>query len=335
MNPYDFVRVDWQHAPRRRLAAPHNAFRGLSGRIEATLTAETPLFIKRGNLDSFFSIGGQPAIGGSSLKGLFRSVVETVAQGCFLFCAEPGRLPNDFKPCHRPDGLCTACRLFGLIKGSTLRLGNVSFGDAICTKREAHPPIYTAILSSPKPRHSAFYLSGPYVAGRKYYFHHRPDNMLTAKGWLPSNKRPQNQYIQPLGAGSTFAFSADFDNVVEDDFAALLYAMTLDEGMRHKFGYAKPCGLGSVHIRLSKLTVRDQPSRYRQATPALTYEGADLLAEINRRVAPFVSAIPAVTLLDLRRIWGWPAADNVTYRYPTQEEFATHRSDPVGSTDGW
>lgn len=337
MNPYDFVRVDWNRLPQRRAAFRHDSFAGLSGRLEATLTAETPLFVKRGNTSDFFTINNKPAIAGSSLKGLFRSVVETVAQGCFWFSAETP--PSNFRPCSRSDALCPACRLFGLIKGNTLRSGNVGVEDAICTNAVSHPPIYTAILSNPKIRHAAFYFDDDdNIAGRKFYFHHREDNLLTATGWLPANAAPdrrQNQHIRPLGAGSSFTFAADFVNVKEDDFAALLYAMTLEPELRHHFGYAKPCGLGTVRIELTKLSLRDAAARYRQGTGATVFEGEALATEVNLRVGPFITTIPSITLSDLRRIWRWPPDSAVSFGYPTQSQFKAHPNDPISSTPKW
>ena len=337
MNPYDFVRVDWDQPPQRRAAFRHDSFAGLSGRIEATLTAETPLFVKRGNTNEFFTINNQPAIAGSSLKGLFRSVVETVAQGCFWFSAE--RPPDAFKPCSRLDALCPACRLFGLISLSnrnTLRAGNVGFEDATCINRVDHSPVYTAILSSPKPYHTAFYRDDDnYIAGRKFYFHHREDNLLTKSGWVPTANKPQNQYIRQLGVGSAFTFAAEFVNVAADDFASLLYALTLEPEMRHHFGYAKPCGFGTVRIELTKLTLRDAAVRYRQGAGATEFVGDDLAAEINHRVTPFVATIPACTLTDLRDIWRWPPDPNINYDYPTQAQFKANSDEPISSTPRW
>jgi hypothetical protein len=117
--------------------------------------------------------------------------------------------------------------------------------------------------------------------------------------------------------------------------------MTLEKGaeegteMRHKLGYAKPCGLGSVHIQTTKLILRDPTARYRQNGGETVYKDAELTAEITRRVAPFIATIPAITRADLRRIWRWPPAPGVTYRYPTQRQFAAHPNDPISTTDNW
>ena len=46
MNPYDFVRIEWDRGVERRPARHHDSFSGLSGRVEGTITALTPCFIR-------------------------------------------------------------------------------------------------------------------------------------------------------------------------------------------------------------------------------------------------------------------------------------------------
>lgn len=359
MNPYDFVRVDWSRKPIRLPAITHNRFEGLSGHIEGTLTALTPIFLpgkhpdgrvitnREGPQFSQSLRNGQVVyfIGGSSLKGLIRSVVETVTQSCFhSFSGNYGQddyaryLPSEFFPCNSLSALCTACRLFGIIRGRTVKLGRVNFGDAICTNAVKYKAIYTQILSSPKPHHRAFYINDKKIAGRKFYFHHNEDNLLTATGWLPVGCQPdkrQNQLIQPLAAESCFSFSAEFVNLSENDLAALLYAFSLENEIRHKLGYAKSCGLGSIHIQLNKLALRNYTNRYRQETSITEYEGEALSEKINQYITAFIKQIPAITLVDLRRIWQWPPPKGVTYHYPTQNQFKAHPNDPISSTDTW
>lgn len=351
MNPYDFVRVDWSRLPDRRPAPAHDRFTGVSGRIEATLTAETPLFLpgKTGDGRPLTERSGATLfsqsrayvtddnplgffIPGSSLKGLFRSLTETVAQGCFLFHPSEAAPPPAFRRCTRAESLCPACRLFGLVSGEAHRLGCVGFGDARLTSGKQRAPMFTAILSGPKPRHVAFYRDGEHIAGRKYYFHHRSDNLLTANGWLGKPGRYQNAHIRPLETGAVFRFAAEFTNVAEGDLAALLYALTLEEGLRHKFGYAKPCGLGSVHIQVKRLEVRSPADRYRSGTGQAVFEGSQLAAELAGRTAPVRAALPAVTAESLKRIWRWPVPDGVYYTYPDQRWFREHSQAPLSET---
>src|SRR5712692_7135978 len=100
MNPYDFVRINWDNKPDRRPPLWHHRLTALdarvlySGRIEVEIAAEVPIFIldpqansndptkaasfvqqKRGNQVKYI-------LPGSSLKGVLRELVETLGNGC-------------------------------------------------------------------------------------------------------------------------------------------------------------------------------------------------------------------------------------------------------------
>ena len=272
MNPYDFVPIDWNKPPKRHRPWPHHRFDGKSGRIEGTITAKTPLFIfhspkaNQGVQPFIKNKQNQHIIPGSSLKGLFRNLVETIGNGCFLLF--DGRyenndyrrqLPNSFKKCNTTD-LCIACRMFGRIPdrgdNSNLHLGNVSFNDAIEVNIRDHEAVYLIVLMGPKPRHQAFYLdSDGKIAGRKFYFH-QPSGIQTA------GQGDHNPYIKPVDTESQFTFSAQFTNLEDTELQTLLYALVLEPEMRHKLGYGKPAGLGSVRFNIEKLTLINYADRY-------------------------------------------------------------------------
>lgn len=97
MNPYDFARIDWNRPPKRdkptwhhRLTSPDNK-QLYSGSLEIDIYAETPLFIadpravpsdSHQPANSMKNQQGKYIIPGSSLKGMLRSVVETIGNGC-------------------------------------------------------------------------------------------------------------------------------------------------------------------------------------------------------------------------------------------------------------
>lgn len=350
MNPYDFVRIDWSKTPDRRPAQRLDRFSGLAGRLSATLTALTPIFIpgQQGMSPTpFLRDGrGRAIIPGSSLKGLFRSLVETVAPGCWwLFDGKyknpdggfdhyEENLPREFRRCSSPDRLCPACRLFGMMSSREHLTGKVSLDDAVCVEEKRHASVYTPILDTPKPRHRAWYISGDRVAGRKYYFHQaiiRTERELKMAGNVG---KPLNRYIMPLDAGTRFVFTADFHDVVESsEWPVLLYALALEDGVRHKVGYAKPAGLGSVSVELQELTLTDMSSRYRAGgARSITCTGEDLRAYLRDRTAAFVNDKSSVTLQDLRRIWGWPPATGVDFKYPGRFWFDENRQTPIRET---
>jgi len=338
MNPYDFVRIDWNKTPERRPASPHDHFTGLSGRMTGTIRALTPIFIplKRGGSPKQFlrNSQGKAVIPGSSLKGLFRSLVETIGHGCWwlydgkykkdegTYDHYENNLPEAFKRCPNHQQLCVACRTFGMMSSHDHFAGKVGFNDAVCTDEKRHEDIYTPVLANPKPRHRVWYLNGNKVAGRKFYFHQ--PIIRTERELKRTSHKMLNEHIIPLDTGTQFEFTAHFENLNEaDEWPLLLYAITLEKGMRHKIGYAKPAGLGSVQIELKEIVLRDPAARYRSlaSSPARSYTSESLSSYLSERAQKFVADHASPTLQDLRRIWQWPPMHGVDYHYPYREWF--------------
>lgn len=349
MNPYDFVRIDVNKPPERRKPVWHHQFTGpngqrlFTGHLTVEVYTETPLFIfdphsTTNTKQSLRNRQGDYIIPGSSLKGMLRSVVETLGSGCLtLFDGRRDQIPPHFEHCSDNTKLCLACRIFGMLKVRNrgqdseqeeenpqgVFLGKVNIGDASLPAATAlrHSPMVLAALMGPKPHHTDFYLDAAYryIAGRKYYFHHYP----SGKG---GNSRFE-KYIQPLDTGNTLSFRIDFSNLEEDEFGALLLAVTLEEGMRHKIGYAKPLGLGSVQLTLKDATLVDYAARYALNGSAergkMSYPDAAALKALRDMYVPNFSHTYLVPLAmgDLRRIWQWPPAPGVTYHYPSKDDW--------------
>ena len=346
MNPYDFVPIDWGKSPLRKPASRHDRFSGVSGKIEGTITAETPVFIfdspkRNSGAEPFITnYQGQHIIPGSSLKGLFRSLVETVGNGCFLFfdgtyededrkknINYTTKLPEDFEKCKTAD-LCIACRMFGAMHSSDmLSLGHVSFNDAVEVSICEHEAVYTIALMGPKPRHKAFYLDPEqWIAGRKFYFHQQ-EEIKRAR-----TKTDYNERITPIDIGSQFAFSLQFTNLETLELKTLLYALVLEQDMRHKIGYGKPVGLGSVHFDITKFTLIDYASRYVANQGVTEYKDEALATYLSGQTQMFTNDTTSSTLNALRRIWRWDPADTTTYRYPNQDWFDKNPNAPISET---
>src|SRR5207244_12788881 len=99
---------------------------------------------------------------------------------------------------------------------------------------------------------------------------------------LPDRGTYLNQYIQPLAVGTDFSARIDFTNLEADEFAALLFAIILQEDMRHKIGYGKPIGLGSVQLSVTNLQLVDYANRYKaiRASSGISYYKGDPLYDL-------------------------------------------------------
>lgn len=347
MNPYDFVPVDWKDPPVRIDPLPHNSLNGLHGTIECRITAETPIFIpsiqKSEQPVKFIQNNqGDYFIQGSSLKGMLRNVIETVGPGCWLMFSgkyKSGdgeknytkKLPREFSICDRPDNLCPACRLFGIVNGDNVHYqGRVEVDDAICTNAVPHESIYTIALMTPKPHHEAWYLEEDTakIAGRKYYFHQQ--EISTESHLIGPNEKEYNSYIAPLARGSTFSFKVTYKGLSKGDISLLLYALFLEENMRHKIGYAKPAGLGSVKIEPEIMTITDFRSRYKFSTEPEILVDNKLSVYIDEMTAVYRNK-NSTTMNALRRIWKWPP-DYQRCSYPERKWFDNNSRTPISET---
>lgn len=340
MNPYDFVRTDWHNPPERQKPKEHHKYypECLSGSILCQLTAETLIFIptsdSEGTLRQYFATHRKEDrsvdertyyIPGSSLKGMLRSLVEVVGNGCYskfdgiyeknkVYYID--RLPRDFQKCQSRNLLCIGCRLFGFLEGKKVHKGFVQISDAEFISGEEFGKFKLHSIGGPSPHHDAFYLDADKkrIAGRKFYFHSR--NPLAGK-----ESDFNSPVIYPIKAGATFNFRINFDNLSQSELNTILYALVLEENMRHKIGYAKPLGLGSVKIEIIELQIIDRQFRY--STPEKqnkSLNGAELQQYLNKYLENFLND-HSVTFKDLRRIWAWPPPKGVKYEYPSYEWF--------------
>lgn len=364
MNPYDFVPLDMQHLPEKCTPIWHNTLTSdsdklYSGYLSLYIRAETPIFIPNDGssmqnpnkaAEHIYNGNGDYILPGSSIKGMLRTVVETLCRGCLTVIKQndPG-VPEDFLPCDNNTSLCTACRLFGMMprqKEARVFLGKVNIGDAIACVRDPHyhGSIYTDILEAPKTRHRSFYFNNDgLIAGHKFYFHN--DHLLTVDTLIPTSDGDgyRNQYIQPLAVGTDFFARIDFTNLTAEEFAALLFAILLQKEMRHKIGYGKPLGLGSVQLDVRYLQLLNYGNRYKQfhsERGISSYEGQDLYDLLD---AQMVSIDPQIndawntfqalpSLNELRRIWRWPPEHTVEYAYPSKRWFDTNQLATIEDT---
>ena len=361
MNPYDFVPIVEDKQPQRSKPAGHDKIsisdKYKSGLIECTITTLKPIFIpqpmddgerkkrglivpvghdKRGKQQYhekyiFNTEEGVPVILGSSIKGVIRSVAEAAANSCVTFFKRPDRysLPDGFYPCTDVDKLCITCRLFGFQSSAGSFQGKVNISDAKARNGYKNLDwIKLTELSSPKPRHTAFYALSPgsnRIAGRKFYFHHKQDAPILAS----QEQTHRNSTVKPI-EDAVFDFNVTFTNLTDDEYALLLYSLFLEDGVCHKIGYGKPAGLGSVRIAAEKLTLFNIEKRYKKFTAdKVEKSGEELRAHITEQTEVYRKDQSA-NLKALRRIWKWPGG--YVIRYPGLNWFSINPNIPLSGT---
>jgi CRISPR-associated protein (TIGR03986 family) len=215
--------------------------------------------------------------------------------------------------CKEFHTLCPACRVFGWVKHATAPAdqenparsekdkddlkafaGRVRFSQATLTHApKILPNLSTlAILSSPKPTTTRFYLmpangsvprqwkgsdaeagyaTSNCLRGRKIYRRHNPvwidqkfSNGKYAYERFDGRADKQNRTIaETLAPQNVFEFEIDFTNLSAIELGALFWALEMEENMVHRLGYAKPLGFGSVEISVKTVKIFDFAARYK------------------------------------------------------------------------
>lgn len=274
-------------------------------------------------------------------------------------------LPASLHRCEKSDELCPACRVFGWVHGEAERIGKTeraayagrvqfTHGKPIPETLKPMAEITLAILASPKPTTTRFYLiplsgrpvdgldeeqagyDGPNrLRGRKFYRHQGKADKeeYTRAG---GKRDDQNRTIRgALDKGSAFTFNVEFENLEEVELGALLWSLEI-EGMKHRLGFAKPLGLGSVSVRVIELKVLTPRVRY----AALNGEGfTDCLSHREHWIQRFKDVMKnlygqafdqLVNVRDLRTLLSAPPA-NLPIHYPR----STEKPDPEGKNFEW
>lgn len=264
-------------------------------------------------------------------------------------------LPEYLHKCEEIGKLCPACRLFGWVGGegkgkgrsadsAVAYAGRLRFSHGRMTYDSGDEgDIALAILSSPKPTATPFYLldkqgkkpSGDLkydeqaiIRGRKFYLHH---------GICPSRHPDGYEYERPEGRkdkqnrtvrntvkpGAVFEFTVDYESLAPAELGALLWSLQLEKGMYHRLGYAKPLGFGSVKLTVEKVEVFDLEKKYLALTAYEQYTLVLDREEINEIISSFKSEMKdlygeedfrkLVNIRDLQKILGSPFQPNIHY----------------------
>ena len=194
-------------------------------------------------------------------------------------------LPKDLKPCCEYPSLCPACRVFGWVyqNKSDDQLKKVAYAGRVKINHAKIietcgnlPPSPLAILSSPKPTTTYFYLlkngivdfnvfydtNGAELRGRKNYIHQEEAKEQEYKRADDEEDKHNRTIRDALNPGAKFCFKIQFENLAPVELGALLWSIEMEKGMYHKLGLAKPLGFGSVKISIKKINILDPIERY-------------------------------------------------------------------------
>lgn len=355
MNPYDFVRFG---EPARRIKPLfHDRFKGQNGSLLCKLTACTPVFVpqtqeaarsdprlqrnEHQELAMKRRPDGVPILPGSSLKGVLRSVAESISGSCLTL---PQRryieyrdrppvsyqVPPDFEHCQDVANLCPSCRIFGFLNGGKSFLGKTNISDAVAIGEVKTKKLTIEALMEPKPRHRVWYgdiRQHEIMHGRKFYYN-RPLGPRTT-----SQRTRYNKTIEAAQPGSVFKFVVDYNNLTDDELSLLIYAISLESKMCHKVGMGKPVGLGSAKIAIIGWNQLDIRARYsEQLCDGINKLKGELLdTEIDRWRSHYFENYNKWqdSLKDLQRIWSWDTLRKKDIQYPSRNWFRENSREPL------
>jgi len=292
----------------------------------------------------------------------------------------------DNHACNKYDALCPACRTFGWVhrpaeneaskSGKEIAYAGrlrFSHGRLQHQAKTIGQEIPLAILSSPKPTTTSFYLfkpnekrkpdfgatydtSGAKLRGRKFYRHH--GNKLNAQEYTrPDGKKDgQNRTVKEvLERDNNFTFTIDFTNLAPVELGALLWALEMkyqdaagqEQRLFHRLGFAKPLGFGSVTINIDQLEVLSPQKRY----GSLDQRGWSPITRDDwneKYIAPFQAAMAArygeefyslENIKDLKALLSEPKqCDHIHYPRPPYKDAPDKdatKPDPAGKQFEW
>ncbi len=192
---------------------------------------------------------------------------------------------GDHAPCTCKNRLCPACHLFGFVTENELQASRIRFSDGTAGQEVSMADKITLpALGQPKSGAVEFYTehfginhTGNYnywtydyrkqgnrrlpltpselkIRGRKFYWHHSPEEYTLKQKVEDSMERT----IKPVDKGQKFTFTVYFESVSEDEIAQLCNVLDINHSNQHahKIGRAKPLGFGSIRIKICDIFIR-------------------------------------------------------------------------------
>lgn len=220
-----------------------------TGKIHLRLTAQTPIFVRQGQMLSeapskeFFHREGVYYIPATSIKGMVRNILEIISFGKLGF---DGDRDSSYWQ-HVSAAMDLPECIFGRVKGESVK-GRVQFSQAELKSPLQKIDEQEAYCGQPKASYDPIYRDGNYLKGWKRY------PVRSDISDIPDVTEGNEDFAQhfiPLASGSVFECDMRYFNLKREELGALIYAMNFFDGARYSIGFGKPYGFGQVTIELS------------------------------------------------------------------------------------
>lgn len=164
--------------------------------------------------------------------------------------------------------------------------------------------------------------------GRKFYFHQDPEkciNFYTNENLWPSDpRRPLYKFnIDCFEKASSASFRIDFERIPESLLKLLCLCLMPGDNIRHKIGYGKQYGYGSVDFSITDIKFRDVSVPFDVMNPErLAFKDYELpnWSERNNLTIAGKKIMDDQALSEIARILGWEDVyckdKNILCRYP-------------------
>ncbi|MDD1762123.1 MAG: RAMP superfamily CRISPR-associated protein [Methanothrix sp.] len=165
---------------------------------------------------------------------------------------------------------------------------------------------------------------GEHFRGRKFYYHQDPARCIseydpkTGKWNYPNNAFHPLQLECMASEKKTLPFRIYLDRVPQPLFRLLVNILLPGEHIRHKLGYAKAYGYGSIEFILKSAKLRNAGLGIPNVLEPINVPNENLTNESLAKLG-FADLIDQEALACLARILGWPDED-LLFMYPQYRE---------------
>lgn len=276
---------------------------------------------------------------------------------------------GNFYPCEDNKNLCQACALFGMVGDNSARASIIRVADAKVQykgKEEKkdfyiNKEVTLPELSTPKISATEFYLQAPKeasfwtydyyvkensgdvivdlnkckISGRKFYWHDA--EMIQKKNIVEKfeniKKEERNITVRLVKEGVVFLADIYFDKITEKQLEQLKYICNYSSDGEHgyKLGGGKSVGLGSISMRLQKVTLRSL--NMVQGTIQYSEEETDINVNENYSDLGFIEEKKLQNAYKL--ITSFKATDGFLVTYPRTEEQRSQKLHEIESMNGF